>query len=186
MSSLGMVISLGIDMDEALLYANDKLGGLTSKAAMAVRTAANRTAKDVKKENESGAKKTYTDRSELNEFEFQKASVGNLEAVLKDKGGSVHITRFTHYVGSDVGISGTINRNRGHKKFKKYGNKLWLWNNMGMVRKTAARYPVEAFKSVSSPSAHGSDDTMSQTPSFNNAVFAAYLEEELEKAIGRL
>lgn len=180
-------IVIEIDTDEALAYAREKLGNIKeSRIRMAVRTAINHTARDAKKADEKAAKSIYTDKGDLHEFDFKRASVGDLMAELKDRGSAVPMDHFRVRAGKTI-TSALINKNRGYKGLYKYGNKAFV--NPGpsvRVRKTKARYPLETMHSLSSPSAHGSPDTQeaSGLEEIGTARFYEYLDEEISKILG--
>ncbi len=180
-------VVIEIDTDEALAYAREKLAGIKdSRIRMAVRTAINHTARDAKKADEKAAKSIYTDPGHLNEFAFKRASVGDLVAVLKDKGSAVRMDYFKVRAGKTV-TSALINKNRGYKKLYKYGNKAFVNPPPRVrVRLGKSRYPVETFYSLSSPSAHGSPDTQeaSGLEEIGTARFYEYLDEEISKILG--
>ena len=183
-----------IDTAEAEEYVRRKLGDIKgSKVRMAIRNAINKTAKEIKKQDERAAKRTFTDKNDLNDFDFKKATTANLEALLKDHGGSVALTHFKWRDGKTV-ISALINRNRGYKKMIFNGNKAFYnaaLNHGGttiVVRAGAERYPLKKVKSLSSPSAHGAPDVIEQgnIQQIGETKFYQNLEKEIERILGTL
>lgn len=176
-------IVIEIDAQEAIAYVKDRLGGISdSRARMAVRTAINHTAQKLKKIDERNAKKTFTDKSDLNELDFQKATTANLEAVLRDKGLAVPLPRFTVREGKTL-ISALINRNHGYKKMIFNGNKAFMKSNgMIAVRVGKERFPIKSIYSLSSPSAHGAPDVFGEgVQAQGMEMFMEYLEAEISK-----
>ena len=177
-------VEIVIDTEEALRYAREKLGALQGgKARMAVRNAINKTAKEVKKIDERAAKRTFTDKSDLNALEFQKATTANLEALLKDKGGSVSITHFTWRNGIR-GVTALINRNNGYKKMTLNGNSAFYNGISVFVREGPERLPIKKVKSLSSPSAHGAPDVwQKETEQQGQELFYENLENEIVRIL---
>ncbi len=186
-------IYIYIDAAEAVEYAKKKLGKLQGgKARMAVRTAINKTAKEVKKYDERGAKKTFTDKGDLNALKYTSATTGNLQAILRDKGGSVPITHFRWRNGKTV-VSALINRNNGYKKMIFNGNKAFYATNLRrggetvVVRQGAARLPITKVKSLSSPSAHGAPDVWEKdVQAKGEAKFYENLDAEIARILNLL
>ena len=183
------VIHIERDAEAAVAYVKERLGAISdSRARMAVRTAINRTAREVKKTDERAAKRTFTDKGDLNALTVEKATTANLEAVLRDRGGSVSLHHFKVRHGVTV-VSALINKNRGYKQITKYGNKVFINDafvpGVVFVRKTKNRLPIEGVKSLSSPSAHGAPDVWEkETRGRGEQVFAQYLETEILKLMG--
>lgn len=179
-------IVIEIDAEEAVAYVKEKLGAISdSRARMAVRTAINHTAQKLKKTDERNAKKTFTDKSDLNELEFQKATTANLQAILKDRGSAVPLEHFTVRNGKTV-VSALINRNHGYKKMIFNGNKAFINEkfvpDVVFVRTGAARLPIKKIYSLSSPSAHGAPDVFGEDVQAQGLeLFMQYLEAEISK-----
>lgn len=201
-------ISIVINTDEAVAYAKQALGRMEKRAPQAVRTALNNAAKEIKKADETTAKRTYTDSGDLNSLEMDKASVGNLEVKLKDRGKSVPMTHFHPRIGIR-GVTATINRNNGSKLVRgKSGNKGFFpgrirgkrygryrkqsvtagyLNNAGatiVARKGSKRNPLEKVHSLSSPSAHGSPDVWGKVQPDAESLLYEHLEKEIERILG--
>ena len=201
-------INIVINTDEAVEYAKQRLGEMQAKAPQAVRTALNKASKEIKKSDEKTAKSTYTDSGDLNALEMDKASVGNLEVKLKDKGKAVPMTHFKPRIGVR-GVTATINKNRGSiKVVNKYGNKGFfpgrikgkkygryskkkvtagfLKNGGATIvgRKSASRIPIEKIYSLSSPSAHGSPDVWNKVQPEGENFLYEHIEKEIERILG--
>lgn len=152
-----MNVIVTVEVDEMLEYARERLGSLSRKAPMAVRTAINKTAKEAKKQDERVTKQTYTAKGDIHTLQFTAATTGNLTAVLKDRGANISMTHFSHYAGKR-GVSAIINTKHGRKRIGKYGNKAFFYNTI-FVREGKSRLPIEKMASISSPVMHGNDGT---------------------------
>lgn len=176
-------VLIEIDALEAVEYVKSRIDGISdSRARMAVRTAINNAAKEIKKLDEKTAKQVYTDKSELKALKFQRATTANLTAILRDSGSAVSMEKFSIYRGKRVGVTAVINRNRGRKNIGKFGNKAFFNGGKVRVRKTNKRFPLETMHSLSSPSAHGSPDVWGKI----EGTARQKLYENLEKEISRL
>lgn len=204
-----MNIDIVVDTDEAVSYARQRLGDLQKKAPMAVRTALNKAAKEIKKKDEQTAKKVYTDSGDLNNLKMEKASVGNLEVILRDSGKAVSITHFKPRIGSR-GVTATINRENGSKLIvHKSGNKGFFPGRINNARfgqryrkknvtagylngggatvvgrTSSSRLPIEKINSLSSPSAHGSESVWGKVEPDGSALLQKHLENEIERILG--
>ena len=152
-----MNVQVLIELDEALEYCRERLGDMKAKAPLVIRNAINKTAKEAKKQDEKITKQTYTAKSDINSLQFKKATTGNLQAILKDKGANISMSHFNTYVGKTK-ISAVINTKHGRKTLGKYGNKSFFWNTI-FVRQGKSRLPIEKMASISSPVMHGNDGT---------------------------
>lgn len=158
-----MMVNLVCEIDRELDYAREALGSLSKKAPMAVRTALNKTAKEVKTLDEKEAKATYTaKRSYINKLSLKKASVSNLDAILADSGGKVSMTHFKYYAGKK-GLTTLINTKKGVKQVAPNGIKAFYipenaraFKNSIAVRLGRPRLPIQKLYSISSPGMHGS------------------------------
>ena len=182
-----MNVELLIDIDEMLDYARSHLGDMYKKAPMAVRTAINKTAKEIKKLDEKITKKTYTDKADINDLEFKKATTANLQAILKDKGKNVSLTHFTHYAGTL--FYATVKKSE--KDIWKYGNPAFLikspqLNTTGpFVRKGKSRLPIQKLASISSPVQHGNPEIWKQVEPDAKKVIYDNLNKEIERILSK-
>lgn len=178
-----MVIEIFVeDIANAVEYARKRLGDLQKKAPVVVRNAINKTAKEAKKKDERITKQTYTAKSDIHSLEFKKATTGNLQAVLKDKGANVSMTHFKHYSGKKT-ISAIINVKHGRKTLGKYGNKAFYYNTI-FVRKGKSRLPIEKMASISSPVMHGNDQTWGTIEDETLQKLYENIEKEIERILG--
>ena len=180
-----MNVEILIDIDEALDYARQKLGSLQKKAPMAVRTAINNTAREAKKQNEKITKKTYTAKGDIHALQLKKATTGNLQAILKDKGANVSVAHFKTYAGK-TRVSAIINKTHGRRVLGKYGNKAFIWDNLVMVRKGKSRLPIEKLMSISSPVMHGNKNTWGQMEDEVKQKMYKNLDKQIAKMLGAL
>ncbi|MGN0162450.1 MAG: hypothetical protein ACI4EA_02560 [Candidatus Ornithomonoglobus sp.] len=203
-----MNVNIVVNTDKAVEYARQKLGSLEKRAPQAVRTALNNAAKEIKKSDEKTAKSTYTDSGDLNSLTMDKASVRNLEVILRDSGAAVSITHFKPRVGTR-GVTATINKNNGSKVIvhksgnkgffpgqingKRYGQRYrkknvtagYLRNGGATIvgRTKATRLPIEKINSLSSPSAHGSPDVWNRVEPEGEALLYKHLDKEIERIL---
>lgn len=154
-----MVINVDVNAD----YVMTQLGKMQKKAPMVIRSAVNDTAKDAKKQNDKLTKRTYTAKGSINPLKYTAATVGNLTAVLRDRGRNISISHFSTYAGKRA-VTAVINRNHGRQIIGKYGNKAFS-NDLAnggsgiAVRVSASRLPIEKMASISSPVMHGNKQT---------------------------
>ena len=204
-----MNIDIVIDTDEAVAYARQRLGEMQRRAPMAVRTALNKAAKEIKKLDEKAAEEVYTHKQDLNKLTMDRASVGNLSVVLRDRGKSVPMTHFKPYIGSR-GIKVTINKTNGRKTVVHKSGNLGFFpsairgSRYGQYRKKNvtsgylknggativgrvgdSRLPIEKINSLSSPSAHGSKDVWdARVKPDGEKLLYKHLENEIERILG--
>jgi hypothetical protein len=176
------VIEVYIDLNEALEYVQRRLGDLQKKAPMVIRTAINKTAKEAKKKDERITKKMYTSKSDINSLNFIKATTGNLEAILEDRGENISMTHFNHYVGKR-GISAVINTTHGRQTVAKYGNKAFMGDTI-FVRRRSTRFPIDKMASISSPVMHGNPQTFGTMEDETLQKLYENIEKELERILG--
>lgn len=177
-----MNIEILIEVDEALEYARKRLGDMQKKAPMVVRTAINKTAKEAKTKDERITRQTYTARSDIHSLEFKKATTGNLQAILKDKGANISMTHFSHYVGKRT-ISAIVNTKHGRRTLGKHGNKAFFYNTI-FVREGKSRLPIEKMASISSPVMHGNDQTWGTIEDETLQKLYENIEKEIERILG--
>ena len=182
-----MNIEVLINMDEALDYARNRLGDLQKKANMAVRTAINKSAKEIKKHDEKITKKTYTDKNDINDLQFKKATTGNLQAILKDKGRNISLTHFSHYPGWLFYAA----VKKSEKDVWKYGNPAFTVKSPKLktigpfVRKSKNRFPIEKLSSISSPVQHGNPSIWAQVEPNSKEILYKYLDKEIERILSK-
>lgn len=185
-----MAVTIIPIVGEELEYIRKRLGDLQKKAPMVLRTAINKTAKEAKKQDERLTKRMYTAKGDIHALKFEKASTGNLTAILRDKGSNISISHFSHYAGKR-GISAIINTTHGRRQIGKYGNKAFFTGgllNGGstiLVRKTAARLPLEKMASISSPVMHGNDQTWGTMENEVRQKLHENVEKEIERILGQ-
>lgn len=183
-------IVLAVDVDKEMEYVRRRLGELQKKAPMVVRTAINKTAKEIKTKNERITKRMYTAKSDIHSLQFTKATTANLTAILKDKGANISMTHFNYYAGKRVGISAIINTSHGRKKIGKYGNLAFFATGLRnggatiLVRKSSSRLPLEKMASISSPVMHGNEQTWGTMEDEALKNLHDNIEKELERILG--
>ena len=181
-------IEILINLDSELEYVRQRLGDLQKKAPMVIRNAINKTAKEAKTKDERITKQTYTAKGDIHSLQFQKATVGNLWAVLRDSGANISMTHFNHYAGKSK-VSAIINTKHGRQTLGKYGN-LAFYNSLAKggsgiaVRLGKSRVPIEKMASISSPVMHGNDETWGTIEDETLHKLHDNIEKELERILG--
>ena len=179
------------DIGNAVEYARKRLGDLQKKAPLVVRNALNKTAKEAKTKDERITKQTYTAKSDIHSLEFKKATTGNLQAVLKDKGANISMTHFKHYAGKRT-VSVIINTKNGRKRLGKppivknnrEHPRLAFYYNTIFVRSGISRLPIEKMASISSPVMHGNDQTWGTIEDETLQKLYENIEKEIERILG--
>lgn len=177
------VIEIYTSADDSMNEIRRRLGNMQKKAPLALRSALNKTAKEAKKQDERLTKKTYTAKGDIHSLQFEKATTGNLTAILRDKGANISIAHFTHYAGKR-GVSAIINTTHGRHSIGKYGNKAFSWGNLIMVRKSESRLPIEKMASISSPVMHGNDQTWGTIEDATHQKLHENTAKEIERILG--
>lgn len=175
-------IEILINLDSELEYVRQRLGDLQKKAPMVIRNAINKTAKEAKTKDEKITKQTYTAKGDIHSLQFQKATVGNLWAVLRDSGANISMTHFNHYAGKSK-VSAIINTKHGRRTLGKYGNLAFFWNTI-FVRQSSSRLPIEKMASISSPVMHGNDGTWGTIEDETLHKLHDNIEKEIERILG--
>ncbi len=175
-------INITIDLDSELARVREALGDMRKRAPMVIRTAVNNTAKKAKNMDDRITKKTYTAKGDINNLQLKKATTANLIAELRDKGGAIPMSHFSHYAGKRVGVSAVINTKKGRKRIGKYGNKAFLYNTI-MVRMTSKRLPIEKMMSLTSPTAHYNRYTWATIEDEIRAMLYDSIDSELERLL---
>lgn len=197
------VIEIYTSADDSMNEIRRRLGNMQKKAPLALRSALNKTAKEAKKQDERLTKRTYTAKSDIHSLQFEKATTGNLTAILRDKGANISIAHFTHYAGKR-GVSAIINTTHGRKKISKYGNPAWFNVLEKGGNGIAVRIPgvqaqkgrrktmklskhseaVEKLYSISSPVMHGNDQTWGTIEDATHQKLHENTAKEIERILG--
>lgn len=183
------IITLVASLGDELEYVRKRLGDMQKKAPMVIRTAINKTAKEAKQKDERITKRMYTAKRDIHSLQFKKATTANLQAILKDKGANISMTHFKHYAGKR-GVSAIINTTHGRKQLGKYGNLAFFTGGLRnggatiLVRKSAARLPLEKMASISSPVMHGNEQTWGTIEDETLKKLHDNIEKELERILG--
>ena len=118
----------------------------------------------------------------MHSLNFTKATTGNLQAVLRDKGANVPISHFNTYIGKKT-VSSIINITHGRKKMiNAAGNKAFLWKSI-VWRQGKERFPLQKVMSISSPVSHGNHDVWVQVKGLTQQDLYVFLDEEIEKVL---
>lgn len=207
------MVELLVEVDDLEKYAISRLRGFDKAVPKLVKKAINKTAKEIKKLDERKAKQVYTAKSEINNLEFTRATTGNLQAVLHDKGNNIGIAKYLHNRGSRIGVSAIINRLHGRKRITKYGNKAFTaemesghngvfvrvpgtimqysktrYRRKGTLGKTNYTNKhiemIEEIKSISSPVIHGNDNVWAALEPKARDLLYENLDKEIEIFLG--
>jgi len=141
------------EVDKAdIRYVLKKLKGIETKAPRVFKNAVNHTAKAARKKMAAGAQESYTVKSGgfNSRMKIQNATVGNLSAVIRSQDRTLTITRFHTTVPKSGGradiVKDGLKQLVGSKNIRAFKRKGLI-----MQRKTKARYPLKAIRSVSVP-----------------------------------